>query len=70
MKINKLTNDNIIEVTRFIANELSKLIELLNLDYVIINGYVNKFDKLIIFIKNINGSNKIRLCFHTTRMLP
>tara|TARA_B100000424_G_C22932530_1_gene496034 strand:- start:166 stop:852 length:687 start_codon:yes stop_codon:yes gene_type:complete len=45
MKKNKLNESNIIEVSKFVANELSKLIELLNLDYIIINGYVNKFNQ-------------------------
>lgn len=56
MKKNKLNESNIIMVTKFIANELSKLIELLNLDYVIINGYVNKFDNfkelIIMYLSN------------------
>jgi hypothetical protein len=51
MKNNKLTDNNLDEVSKFLGKELSKLIELLNLDYIIINGYVNKFkmfsDKLI-----------------------
>ena len=58
MKKNKLNENNIIEVTKFIANELSKLIELLNLDYVIINGYVNKFsqfEKLILKYLSYNS---------------
>ena len=51
MKNNNLTENNLDKVSKFLGNEISKLVELLNLDYIIINGYVNKWkmfpDKLI-----------------------
>lgn len=58
MKKNYLTNDNIDIVTTFLANELKKLVCLLNLDYIIINGYVNKFENFNNLItKKINLSS-------------
>ena len=36
MKSNNLTDNNLDEVSKFLGKELSKLIELLNLDYIII----------------------------------
>ena len=52
MKKNRLTEENIKEVTKFIGDELSKVIELLNLNIIVINGYVNKFDKFEEFLIN------------------
>ena len=43
MKENELDYSNIIAVGNFLANEFTKLIELLNLDYLIINGYINNY---------------------------
>lgn len=57
MKKNKLTNYNIIQVCKFISNELSRLIELLNLDYVIMNGYINKFDLFEEFVRSFLSHN-------------
>lgn len=58
MKNNYLTNDNIDIVTSFLASEFKKLIYLLNLDYIIINGYVNKFENFSNLItKKINISS-------------
>ncbi len=44
MKDNFLTKQNIDMVTTFISNELIKLIKLLTLDYILIGGYVSKFE--------------------------
>ena len=43
MKKNYLTNENSILVSSFISDQLSKIIELLNLNIIIINGYVNNY---------------------------
>lgn len=47
MKENILSEKNIDLVTDFIAESLSKKIKLLNLDVIIFNGYVNKFDNFL-----------------------
>lgn len=44
MKNNYLTNENIDYVTTFLSQEFLKLIYFLNLNYIIINGYVNNFE--------------------------
>lgn len=43
MKKNYLTNENSILASSFISDQLSKIIELLNLNIIIINGYVNNY---------------------------
>ena len=43
LKKNNLTKDNLDDVTEFISKDLSKIIELLNIDVLIVNGYVNEF---------------------------
>lgn len=44
MKNNYLTNENIDHVTTFLSKEFLKFIYLLNLNYIVINGYVNNFE--------------------------
>lgn len=44
MKKNYLTNENLEECCIFIAKELSKIIELLNIDVIFISGYVLQFE--------------------------
>ena len=43
MKKNYLTNENLEKSCKFIAMELSKIIELLNIDVIFISGYVLQF---------------------------
>lgn len=62
MKENYLTNDNIELVTNYIAHELTKIIKLLNLDYVLINGYVNKFNN---FEKLLNSKVTLNKYYNT-----
>ena len=55
MKKNYLTENNLDLVTSFLSEELSKFIELLNLDYIIINGYVKNYNKFKSnFLKKLN----------------
>ena len=55
MKKNYLTENNLDLVTSFLSEELSKFIELLNLDYIIINGYVKNYNSFKSnFIKKLN----------------
>ena len=44
LKENNLSEDNMDEVTDFISIDLSKIIELLNIDVLIINGYVRNYN--------------------------
>lgn len=65
MKVNYLTEDNIDLVTTFIGNELEKLIKLLNLNYILIGGYVSNF-------KNFQSilQSKIKLSdFYNTQII-
>ena len=59
MKNNYLSNENIDYVTTFLSQEFLKLIYLLNLDFIIINGYVNNFENFsnLILKKIILKSN-------------
>lgn len=66
MKENVLNENNINEVCKFLGNEISNLVELLNLDYIIINGYVNKFNDFptkLINNLNFNKYYKTKLIF-------
>lgn len=55
MKMNYLTENNMDLVTSFLSEELSKFIEFLNLDYIIINGYVNNYNNFQSnFLKKLN----------------
>lgn len=47
MKSNYLRESNIDKVCKFLGERLGELVELLNLDMLILNGYVNKFDNLV-----------------------
>ncbi len=58
MKKNILTNNNIDSVCKYLGNEISNLVELLNLDYIIINGYVNNFKEFPNKLKNNLNYNK------------
>lgn len=58
MKANNLNSSNLIKVCKFLANELSKLVELLNLDYVIINGYIKSYSICEDIIKRFMSYNK------------
>ena len=52
LKENNLTKENLDDVTEFISKDLSKIIELLNIDVLIINGYVTEFKE---FTDNLKG---------------
>ena len=58
MKENYLGFNNIIKVSKFLANEFSKFIELLNLDYLIVNGYINNFSLCKYLILKYLSHNK------------
>ena len=58
MKENYLDFDNMIKVSKFLANEFSKFIELLNLDYLIVNGYINNFSLCKCLILKYLSHNK------------
>lgn len=49
---NNLTDENLDEVTEFISKDLSKIIELLNIDVLVINGYVNGYSN---FTQNLKS---------------
>lgn len=62
MKNNYLSINNLDLVTSYIAHQLEKLIKILNLDYILINGYVNKFED---FGKMINDKIKLNKFYNT-----
>ena len=60
MRDNYLKNENIDLVCKFIGEKLGELIELLNLDIIILNGYINNFSN---FKGKLNDSIKCNVYF-------
>mgnify|MGYP001272511620 CR=1 FL=1 len=66
MKSNNLNSQNLIKVFKFLANEFSKLVELLNLDFIIINGYIKNYsicENIILRFMSYNKYFKPKLIF-------
>ena len=68
MKDNKINDSNLNLVIKFLGDKISNLVELLNLDFIILNGYINKYKDKILEVLNYNNYYNPKIIFSTCKI--